>query len=61
LGSEKFKKSVDEIKKSVEKVGSAVSDTMEKVNETTFVKESKEKVRNINTSNLLLDLYIRNI
>ncbi|CAB4385052.1 import inner membrane translocase subunit tim44 [Rhizophagus irregularis] len=44
LGSEKLKKSMDEIKKSAEKVGSAVSDTFEKVNETPFVKESKEKI-----------------
>lgn len=53
---------MDEIKKSAEKVGSAVSDTFEKVNETPFVKESKEKVRNINTiSNLLLNRYTLSI
>ncbi|RIA95777.1 hypothetical protein C1645_816213 [Glomus cerebriforme] len=44
LGSEKLKKSMDEIKKSVEKVGSVVSNRIEKVNETPFVKGSKEKI-----------------
>lgn len=56
---------MDEIKKSAEKVGSAVSGTFEKVNETPFVKESKEKVRNINTdntiSNILLNRYTLSI
>jgi hypothetical protein len=36
---------MDEIKKSVEKVGSTVSGKIDEVSETTFVKESKEKVK----------------
>ena len=39
---------MDEIKKSAERIGSTVSETIEKVGETPFVKDSKEKVSYIN-------------
>ena len=50
---------MDEIKKSVEKVGSTVSETIEKVGETPFVKESKEKVKAFIF--LLKALFIKNL
>ncbi|CAG8439460.1 6792_t:CDS:10 [Acaulospora morrowiae] len=44
IGSEKLRKSVDEIKKTAEKIGSSVSDTLKEVGETPFVKGTQEKI-----------------
>ncbi|CAH1757111.1 12850_t:CDS:2 [Entrophospora sp. SA101] len=43
-GSEKIKQSMNVIKKSTEKIGNSISDTLKEVGETQFVKESKEKI-----------------
>ncbi|CAG8433131.1 7791_t:CDS:2 [Ambispora gerdemannii] len=44
IGSEAIKQSVSEIKKSAEKIGSKVSETLKEVGETPFVKQSTEKI-----------------
>ncbi|CAG8550780.1 6383_t:CDS:2 [Acaulospora colombiana] len=44
IGSEKLKKSMDGIKKSAEKIGTSVSDTLKEVGETPFVKGTQEKI-----------------
>ncbi|CAG8536440.1 12192_t:CDS:2 [Ambispora leptoticha] len=44
IGSEAIKQSVSEIKKSAEKIGTTVSETLKEVGETPFVKQSTEKI-----------------
>jgi hypothetical protein len=44
IGSEKIKASVEDIKKSAEKLGSTVSGAMHEVGGAEFIKESREKV-----------------